>query len=143
MSIPELLFAFLGSLLPAILFNVRPSRLFAVGISGLLGWFTYSQLQESTRWPFLSILSGALAVGIYSEVMARVLKSPTTIFSVTGVFPLVPGIGAYTTIQNMVEDKLPEAMGSGIETLSNAGALALGIMIASSLFRIYRKLRNR
>jgi uncharacterized membrane protein YjjB (DUF3815 family) len=142
MNLIELFLAFWGSLLPSILFNVRPDRLFWVGVSGLLGWFVFAHFQDAARWPLLPILSGAFTVGIYSEVMARVLKSPATIFSVAGVFPLVPGIAAYTTIKNLVENNLPDAARSGIETLSSAGAIALGIMIASSVFQLHKKIRN-
>ncbi len=46
---------------------------------------------------------GAFMVGIYSEVMARKLKTPAMQFSIPGIFPLVPGITAYYAINSIVE----------------------------------------
>ncbi len=133
--------AFLGSVFPAVLFNVKRSSLVWVGICGTLGYTTYYLTEKITGKITFATFIGALIVGVFSEGTARILKIPATIFSVSGSTPLVPGIAAYTTIQYVVENKLSNAASKGIETLSSALAIAFGIMLASAIFRVVSKIR--
>lgn len=137
------LLAFMGSLCPAVLFNADRKKFIWIGVSGSLGWLVYSHLFSITGQVILSTFAGALMVGIYSEVMARFLKSPATVFSVSGIFPLVPGIGAYQTVQLIVENHLSDAASKAIETVASAGSIALGIMLVSAFFRVTIKIKEK
>jgi len=136
----EIVLAFFGSLLPAILYNVNKRHFFWVGLSGVSGWMIYSWLYSDTGQVIVSTFAGAVAVGVFSESMARALKVPATVFSVCGIFPLVPGIGAYNTVQAIVENNLEKAAGVAVETIASAGSIALGIMFASALFRVLSRM---
>ncbi len=138
----ELILAFFGSLCPAILFNVKKERFFWVGLSGAIGWAAFTGLGVITGQVVLPTFVGALFVGLYSETMARIIKTPALVFSVSGIFPLVPGLGAYQTVRFMVDGKLPDAASKGIETVASAGAIALGIMFMSALFKVVKRLKN-
>lgn len=131
--------AFLGSLCAGLVFNVRGHKLFFSGLSGVAGWMVYITLLELTGHSILSIFMGAIAVGIYSESAARILKSPSTIFSIPGIFPIVPGIAAYETIQRMAANDITGAVGKLVETLAGAGAIAFGILLVTAAFRLIRK----
>lgn len=139
----EIIFAFIGSVCPGILFNIDRKKLLWTGLSGTLGWMAYIWTYGITGKTVFSTFIGAVIVGLYSESMARILKSPATVFSISGMFPLVPGIGAYTTVQFIVENKLSNAAGKGIETVASAAAIAFGIMLVSAVFRIILRLRER
>jgi uncharacterized membrane protein YjjB (DUF3815 family) len=107
----------------------------------------YSAQREQNHQP-MGVWGGtcAVAVGVYSEAAAIILKSPATIFSIPGIFPLVPGIAAYTTVQYIAENKLASAANEAITTAASAGAIAFGIMVVYAVFRYssrIRKLRNR
>lgn len=138
----EIFLAFLGSLCPAILFNVERKKFLWIGLSGSIGWLTFTGLNNTTGQLIFSTFLGAVAVGIYSEVMARILKAPATVFSVSGIFPLVPGIGAYETVQLIVENMLPQAASKAINTIASAGSIALGIMLVSAIFKASKRIRN-
>lgn len=138
----EVILSFFGSLLPAILYNVNKRLFFWVGLSGVSGWLVYSWLNARTGQVIVPTFAGAVAVGVYSEIMARILKHPATIFSVSGIIPLVPGIGAYNTVRAVVENKLVNAQHLAIETLASAGGIALGIMLASAVFRVFSRLKK-
>lgn len=139
----EIILSFFGSLLPAVLYNVNKKQFLWVGLAGVSGWVVYSMLNASINKVIIATFAGAVAVGIYSETMARVLKYPATVFSVAGMFPLVPGIGAYNTVQAIVENKISDAAAIAVETVASAGSIAVGIMFASALFRIFwRKKRE-
>lgn len=132
----EFVLAFAGSFCAGVLFNVRGRRLVLAGISGFLGWAVFIYVTALTGSSMVSIFAGAVAVGLFSEAAARVFKSPATVFSIPGIFPIVPGIAAYETIQFLFSDRLPEAGGKIVETLSGAGAIAFGILLVTALFRI-------
>lgn len=138
----ELILAFFGSLCPAILFNVKKERFFWVGLSGAIGWAAFIWLNITTGQVVLPTFVGALVVGLYSETMARIIKTPALVFSVSGIFPLVPGLGAYQTVRFIVDGKLQDAASKGIETVASAGAIALGIMFMSAIFKVVKRLKN-
>ncbi len=138
-NISEIILAFFGSLLPSILFNTNPKRLPWVGFSGMIGWYVFTQARLMTGNSLFSSFTGAFAVGIYSEVMARMMKSPASIYSISGVFPLVPGISAYSTAESLVKNTLSEALRKFIETISSAGSIALGLMLALAVFRVLKR----
>lgn len=133
----ELILSFFGSMLPALLFNVNKKHFFWVGLSGVIAWFSYSRVLEMYGQIIVATFTGALAVGLFSEFMARVKKLPATVFSISGIFPIVPGYGAYQTVQLMSAGQLSEAAKSGLVTVSSAGSIALGIMLISAFFRVY------
>ena len=133
------LFAFLGSFCAGVIFNVRGYKLFYTGLSGVAGWMVYIGMLDFTGQPVISIFAGAIAVGLYSESAARLLKSPSTIFSIPGIFPIVPGIAAYEMIQYLIGDNLYMAGVKLLETLAGAGSIAFGILLVTAFFRLASK----
>jgi uncharacterized membrane protein YjjB (DUF3815 family) len=136
MKLTEFLLAFGGSFCAGLLFNIKGSKLLWAGLSGMAGWIAYAFVVTHTGQLFFSVFTGAIAVGVFSEVMARILKNPATVFSIPGIFPLVPGIAAYETIQYLLSDRLQEAGSKMVETLAAAGAIAFGILLVTALFKL-------
>jgi len=83
----------------------------------------------------IAVFLGAAAVSVYSEVMARIRKTPATIFSISGIFPLVPGVDAYRTIQMLTEQNYSDAVAFGVSTAAKASLIAFGILLVSAVFR--------
>jgi len=135
----EYLLAFFGSFFAAILFNVSKKNLLWAGFSGMAGWIAYDCFFSQTGNTAMATFAGAIAVGVFSEFMARKIKVPATIFSVSGIFPIVPGISAYNTVQAIVENNLAIAGAKAVETITGAGALAFGIMTVTAVFRVFSK----
>ncbi|NLM45132.1 MAG: threonine/serine exporter [Clostridiales bacterium] len=138
----ELLLAFFGSFFPAILFNTEKKNLGWAGVSGLVGWTVYKVLTYLTGMPVLATFFGAAAIGFYSEIMARRLKTPASVLSISGMYPLVPGITAYLVVENIVTGNLSAALNKGIETLSYAGAIAFGIMFVTTSMQFQAKYKE-
>lgn len=129
------LMAFLGSLGSGLTFNVKGRKLVFAGLSGAAGWLVYLLSYSISGSTMLSIFIGALAVGFYSETAARLLKSPSTVFSIPGILPLVPGITAYEMIQAVTENDMANATLKMVNTLGGAGAIAFGILLVTAIFR--------
>ena len=139
----NILMAFIGSFCPAVLFNINKKNLIWAGFSGMSGWIAYSLIKDNTGHIIIATFVGGIAVSLYSEIMARVLKTPAFVFSIPGIFPLVPGIPAYNTVLNFVERKYNIAAGYCLETLGMAGTIAFGVMLVSALFMFYTDLRHK
>ena len=58
--------------------------------------------------------------------MARVHKTPTTIFLVTSAIPLIPGAGLYRTVSALMLRHTAEATVQGTYTLLFAASMASG-----------------
>lgn len=135
----EIALAFIASLCPGIMYNVTRRNLLWVGLSGMLGWITYAWMLEFAANVIFSSFLGAVIVGLYSESVARLLKAPAMVFSIPGIFPLVPGIAIYNSTQYIAENSLLEAASTGIQAIASAAAIACGILLTSAVFRLMKK----
>ena len=137
------LMAFLGSLGYGLLFNVKGRKLVFTGLSGAAGWLVYLLFYSISGSLIFSTFVGAMAVGFYSETAARLLKSPSTVFSIPGILPLVPGITAYEMIQAVTENDMANATVKMVNTIGAAGAKAFGILLVTAVFRRISKKKRR
>ena len=69
--------------------------------------------------------------------MSRIFKTPSTVFLVIGVLPMVPGGGIYYTMEYCIKGNTEMFISKGLETIAVAGAIAIGVSIASAIFRFY------
>ncbi|SCH90026.1 MULTISPECIES: threonine/serine exporter family protein [unclassified Romboutsia] len=131
----EVIMAFGVGLSFGLLFNVKGKYLYIAGIGGALGWFTYKLCLSQGLGDSSSLFLSAIVFSIYCEICARVFMTPATILSVCCLIPLVPGYGVYNTLYSCLKGDYMKALEIGINTLSSAGALALGVILISTLFR--------
>ncbi|RKD28851.1 hypothetical protein BET03_06855 [Thermohalobacter berrensis] len=137
--VKQLIYAFLSTIGFGVLFNIPRNCIVKSGIVGTLGWLVYLQIIEFTTSTIAGAFWGAITVGIIGEVFARVFKKPVTVFIVPGIVPLVPGAGMYYTMLAITEKRFIDAANLGSETLFIAASIASGIIISSSLSKIYKK----
>jgi len=131
----EILLAFLGSYFPAVLFNIERKNLVWAGLCGAAGWMAYKAVLTITASSIFAVFVAAVVISLLSEVLAKILKTPSTVFYIPSLYPIVPGISAYHTVLFIIEDKIVEAAYKGLETLGSAGAIAFGILLVSTVFR--------
>ncbi|MEG0014266.1 MAG: threonine/serine exporter family protein [Cellulosilyticaceae bacterium] len=141
MLIKMTLLAFLGSVFPVILFNIDRKKIGWAGLGGAIGWIAYSIVFAEVGSSIIGSFFGAFVVNIYSELMARKLKTPASMFYIPGIFPLVPGITAYSTITYLVEANFGAALNKGVLTIAIGGAIAFGMMLSSTIVKFISKVR--
>ena len=124
--------AFAACLGFCIIFNIRAPGMVYLLVGPLTG---YSDLLQSF-W-------AAVFLSAYSEGMARVRKCPVTGYLLVAFLPLVPGGGIYSTMEHALNGESSLFLSTGAHTLGVAGALAVGILMVSSLVRMYSALRRR
>ncbi|EQB87156.1 uncharacterized membrane protein YjjB (DUF3815 family) [Clostridium punense] len=137
----SVLYAFISSLGFGILFNVRGKNLIIASIGGGVGWLFYLLTKNSTGSEIVSLFVGSLVISIYSEIFARVMKNPVTIFLICALIPLVPGGSMYYTTFEAVQGNIDKSIVLGIQTLFNAASIAVGIILISTISRIINRLK--
>lgn len=136
MIIVNSLYAFIATFGFCILFNIRGKNLFYTSLGGGVTWFFYLLADHFSRSNIFALFIASIVAGIYSEIMARVLKSPVTTFSICAIIPLVPGGGMYNTMLQLIQGNVNNSLTTGLATLSSAGAIAVGILLASSFTKL-------
>lgn len=130
-------YALLSSLSFGILFNIRGKNLFIASIGAGIAWFFLLLFEHNFGFSTtFSLFIASIIIGVYSEIMARLLKSPVTIFAVCAIIPLVPGNGMYYTMYQSVNGNAAKALSTGIQTFASAGAIAAGILLISSATKL-------
>lgn len=137
------IFAATGSTLAfGIIFNLKGKKLVFASVGGALGWAIYILFKYTGSSEPTSFFLSSVGITIYSEIMARVLKTPVTSTLIASLIPLVPGSGVYFTMSYFVQNKTAEATQKGIDTLMITIAITLGIVMVSTFSQIYYKFRR-
>ena len=66
---------------------------------------------------------------LLARILAITLRTPVTVFLLTGIFPLVPGAGIYYSAYYFIQGNNALALANGISTFKIAVALAVGIAL--------------
>ena len=53
------------------------------------------------------------------------------------LFPLIPGAGVYYTMNYAVQGNMDVFASSGMHTAAIAGSIAVGVLLASTVFRMW------
>ena len=74
--------------------------------------------------------------------MARIRKYPAISYLVVSIFPMIPGAGVYYTMNHAVRGHMDLFASKGIHTAAIAGIMAVGILLGSTVFRMYSDWKN-
>lgn len=139
------LWAFCACYAFGLVYTMRGKTLALASLGGAIGWLVYLLFGFVGRDLFQYFVA-TIATAVYSEVLARIMKKPATEFQIVALLPLVPGGGIYYTMEYCVIGNNAKFLEAGLHTLGIAGALATGILLVSSIFRIgnppYRNLTD-
>lgn len=138
-EILQILSGFAGSIGFCILFNIRGKRFVATAIGGLVSWLLYVITHKFIPNEAVVYLIVSCAISLYAEIMARVLKTPTTTFTITALVPLIPGGSLYYTMTALFRADRAEFIQRAVYTAQLAAALALGIVIVTGATRLFYK----
>ena len=133
----------LGSVGFSILFNLRGRKLLITTIGGLISWAVFLVLENWIPGESMRYFLAMAAITVYAEIFARVEKTPTTTFLVPCVIPLIPGSALYYTMNFAVRGDLENFTARGTHTVAIAGVMAVGILLISTLFRLFTVLKSR
>ena len=113
------------------MFNIHGVGKLICGVGGALGWLIYLLGGSS----ILAAFWASAAIGLFSEIMARLRRCPVTGYLLVALLPLVPGGGIYYAMRYCVAGDTQRFLDTLLHTFGMASALAVGAMMTASLFR--------
>lgn len=138
------LFSFMATVSFAVLFRAPSRMLLPAGFTGAVGWTVYFFMRDSLEYSSpLSIFCGTVALSLNSEFFARHFKQPVIIFAIPGIVPLVPGLAVYQGMYFIIMNAYSVGIEKLIRASLEAGAISLGILLVSGIFRVFKVRRNR
>ncbi len=125
----QFLLAGAGTLSFAILFACPRRTLPYCGLVGAVGWLVYEIAELFGMEAFAASLLAVIPLTLLARILAMTLRTPVTVFLLTGIFPLVPGAGIYYSAYYFIQGDNALALANGISTFKIAVALAVGIAL--------------
>lgn len=128
--------AFIGSMSFAMFFNVRWRMLLSCAFGGLVSWGLYLLLGAAVESDVTRYFLVSMVLTFYAEIMARVKKTPDTVYIICAAIPLIPGGSLYNTMHYAAEGKWEEFSETGLHTLLLAAAIAVGILCMMTILHV-------
>ena len=126
----------------AILFRVDFKYIGWGVIAGSLSWAVYLLSGELIPNTFFCALMSAVFATIFSELLAYICKTPTTVFLMQALIPMVPGGSLYYTMSNLIMKDYAAAAIKGIATMEVILGVSGGVVAASLVVYAIRYIRR-
>lgn len=135
-------FCFIGCVGFSILFNIHKLGILLCALGGTIAWISYCITLELMQDGISAYFVSAFVASLYSEILARIRKFPALSYLVISIFPMIPGAGVYYTMIWAVRGNMERFLSQGMYTAAIAGVMAVGILLPSTLFRMYADWRR-
>ncbi|MEA4833442.1 MAG: threonine/serine exporter family protein [Oscillospiraceae bacterium] len=129
------IYNFFACLFFALLLHTPKRSMFWASFLGAAGYVVYLFTQR-----YINIAAGfffgTLLMSIGAEILSRHKKMPVTVFITPAIISLVPGTGLYQSMVYFVSNDTANGVNVAVETIINAGAMAIAIACTGVLFRM-------
>lgn len=138
-ELTQLTAALFGSLGFAAFFNIRGKKLAFATLGGLTAWAIYLAAARVTDNPYLCGFTASVLITLYAECMARIHKTPVTVFLVSAAVPLIPGAALYRSMNYLMHQRWEAFAAESAYTLLFAASMSAGITFTTLGFRFLWK----
>ncbi len=122
----------------SLVFNIRGKNLLIASLCGAFSWAVYlvcDYFSDSVMMPYFVC---GVSIALYSEIAAYIFCSPVTMYLMPGFIPSVPGSAIYRAMESCLFGDVTGFVEGLVNTLKIGGAIALGLILMSSFFRLFR-----
>ncbi len=142
-TLMQFLWAALSILGFSIRVNLKGSKILLLALGGGLSWAFYLIFLYYSDSLLYSIFGASILVCAYSEIVARAVKVPVSVFVTCVIIPLVPGSSLYYAMQAYIAGNHAAASVHIYKALLISGTIAMAIAVVSSVTNIIYRLFNR
>ena len=139
-DIIQLITGFLGSAGFALVFNVRLKNLLSPSLNGLFTTGIFLLMFRFYSNYFIACFVASAFSALFGEVLARIKKTPASVFFIPGVVSLIPGGALFYTMSYAVKKDWINCKMYGFLTMEYALGIACGISIAWALWYMVQKM---
>ena len=119
------------------IFNIHGFGIVICALGGMITWMVYCACGYFGCDIYVSYFISAIIAAAYSEIMARVRKYPAISYLVIAIFPLIPGAGIYYATSFLMQSNRDAFVQKALQTIGIAGVIAVGILMVSTLVRLW------
>lgn len=141
LTLMQFFWAFLAILGFSLRSNLRGIRVLFTALGGGLCWASYLIVLYYSKSMLLSVFLAIIIVCIYSEVVARWLDTPVSVFVICVIIPLVPGRTLYYSMQAYISGQSSLASKLIFDVLMISGTISIAIAIVASATQLMMELR--
>lgn len=135
--------AFVAGIGFAIIYNIHGKNILISSLCGTLAYAVYLVACLFFETNFAPYFIAGVFIGLYSELAAYIFHTPVTVYLMPGIVPLVPGFTIYKTMEACLHGDI-SGFGTGVvDTLKIAGAISLGMIMASYLVKAIKNIAQR
>lgn len=98
---------------------------------GSFAWIIYILASQFTPNAFVTNMLAASFATLYSEILARIKKAPTTVFLIPSIMPMIPGGGLFYTMSAVISNDTVLFEKYFVTTIETALGISIGIMFMS------------
>ena len=138
----ETLACFIGCIGFTFLFNIHGHGAILCAVGGVITWLCY-RLFGTYFGDIIAYFGATMVAAFYAEIMARIRKYPAISYLVISIIPLLPGAGIYHTMHYAVRGDMVNFGSEGTYTIAIAGAMAVGILMISTIYRFINVLKQK
>lgn len=139
----QIITAFLGSLGFSMVFNSDKKHLFVQSMGGAVSWSIYLIAVFFGASETIGYFVAAVVANLYAEVFARIKKTPATVILISALIPLIPGGSLYYTMRYGINEGWQSFFERGETTFGLALAIALGIILVSTIVKIITEIKSK
>ena len=130
--------AFFGTIGFAMLVHVPRRALPVCGLIAILSYLVYFGALKIGLSDPTSIVLGSLIGSLAGHQSARKMKIIGTVFLVSAIVPVVPGLGLYRMMAYLGQNRISDGANMGIRAMITIGMIALGLGAGAMISRIIR-----
>ena len=130
-----------GTLGFSILLNLPRKKIFIVLIGAFISAFIFETMCKNYT-VFTSSLFASFSIGVYSEITARLFKTPSTVILIPCTIPLLPGSFLFYAMNYFVKGDYRLFNKYLLSTLYDCFGISLGIIITVTIVLTLRKLKT-
>lgn len=116
-----------------VLFSVARADAVAAVVGGFLAWGTALAADQLGLGGAAAAFFGALATGLYANVVARWRDRPAQIYLVPAIVLLVPGAFGFASFERLLWGDISGGLLGATQTVMIGAALAIGLLLANAL----------
>lgn len=117
------------------LFGVPKRKIIFCALGASMTWGAYLLVYRVYPSIFAATMAASVFSGMYGQIIARIKKSPATIFSTICILPLLPGSALYYTMYGLITRNADLSYTKGVELGLICFGIVLGFMIVEVVNR--------
>ena len=123
--------------------NVKKRSIIYVAFGAFISAFIFETLCKKYGFDlFIASFFASLSIGIYSEIIARIKKAPSTVFFLPCSIPLLPGSSMFYAMNYLVLKDYTAFKANLFDAANISFGIALGAVATMIILFVIRKFRK-